>query len=793
MIAHPLLMKIRLGHVLLTGVALAFFVCLLVLLRPSKPSPSASSTSSRETVNQSALQEVQAIREREARMNKTLWATEMKAQAAGRLVEQWWNDINFSETKLETLANIQPNKILVGDWDTTGMLRTHPIERLSLKGNTQTFSNEDWREWVTRWINEGWELVSIEFRHVKFKPTSNTGTYESEFYFRAALNNKILAQRLSVEGPLEMIWKESLENPDHPFRLLQCDSRKLELLLSTSPSPFEIIFDEVLEPPVNAHAIDPLLVQDLDGNGFSEIVIANKNLVLRLSADDQMESKPLCSFPPGLISTAVFSDLNNDGAVDFLCHKHEGLVVIPGSRSGEFDQFEIMLRPSTKDMEYPMVLSTGDIDRDGDQDIFIGQYRIPYESGSLPTPFWDANDGYPFFLLRNDGDLEFTDITESALPSAKRHRRIYSASLADMDGVHGPDLVIVSDFAGLDVYLNDGTGQFASPHPAMFGETLGFGMAHAFADFNADGRHDLLMIGMTSPTVDRLEHLGIHRPGLTKDTTARARLAHGNRLFVSTPQGNYEQNEFSASIERAGWAWGCSVADFDNDAYPDVYIGNGLESGPSVRDYESEYWLRDAFIADSEKNTPAYIYFKEKFAETRGKDQSYGGYESNRLFLNRNGNSFLDVGHLWGVGPQTDTRNVVTEDLNGDGRMDLLFIHYQIWPEIRESLRVYLNRMPQTGNWISFRPETGPEIPPPTGLQITIQTGNRRSIRELVNGDSYRSQHSQSIHFGLGKATTVERVEARWPDGKLIRLNDLNANRSYLIPYSDLADLNDKE
>ena len=58
----------------------------------------------------------------------------------------------------------------------------------------------------------------------------------------------------------------------------------------------------------------------------------------------------------------------------------------------------------------------------------------------------------------------------------------------------------------------------------------------------------------------------------------------------------FEQNGLSQSITRAGWAWGCSSADFDNNGYPDVVIGNGLETRQFVQDYESEYWLHDRLI-----------------------------------------------------------------------------------------------------------------------------------------------------------------------------------------------------
>jgi hypothetical protein len=97
--------------------------------------------------------------------------------------------------------------------------------------------------------------------------------------------------------------------------------------------------------------------------------------------------------------------------------------------------------------------------------------------------------------------------------AAKRGRRTYTASLADLDADGCLDLAVVSDFAGLDLYRNDGRGHFTDVTDAWVSDPKAFGMAHALADFNADARLDLLMIGMNSPTVDRLEHLGLRRPG----------------------------------------------------------------------------------------------------------------------------------------------------------------------------------------------------------------------------------------------------------------------------------------
>src|SRR5205814_10005788 len=91
------------------------------------------------------------------------------------------------------------------------------------------------------------------------------------------------------------------------------------------------------------------------------------------------------------------------------------------------------------------VMTCGDIDGDGDLDVFIGQYKEPYEGGATPKPFYDANDGNPAFLLLNDGHGRFTDATAQSGLAKKRFRRTYSASFVDLNRDGHLDLVVVRD------------------------------------------------------------------------------------------------------------------------------------------------------------------------------------------------------------------------------------------------------------------------------------------------------------------------------------------------------------
>lgn len=741
---------------------------------------------------------------REQRAADSVWAPEVLAQHCGRTVEAIWDEINVAEDKLARVAELNLGTVRVGCWRLAQTARPQGIQVYRRAGEDSPLSPSEWAAWVRGFWKAGWRLEWIEFRHQRFQANSvgqskaaggsflrNLSPIRSEFFFRAglgktnpenpaALTAETSSRRALIEGTLAVKWETVAKNRGK-ISIAEMDARQLELRILRGRAPFRLVLEERIIPPENAHSIDPLIVADLDGDGRLEIILAGKNLVYRDRNGDGHKAEPLCVFPPHLISTALLADITGNGFADLLCVKHQGLVLLPGAVGGLFDQPEIMLWPAPRDLKYPMAMSCGDADQDGDLDIFIGQYKVPYENGTLPTPFYDADDGHPFYLLRNEGGLRFADATAESGLTAKRRRRIYSASFVDADGRDGPDLAIVSDFAGAELYLNDGQGRFADATAATLAEPYGFGMAHSFADFNLDGRLDFLMIGMTSPTVSRLESMGLRREGLAGSPSMRSRMTYGNRLFLSRADGRFEQNALSRSIARSGWAWGCGSADFDNDGFPDVFIANGMESRESVRDYEPEYWLHDAFVANSARSPKAHAYFQAKFAATRAKGHSYGGYETNRLYLNQNGETFLEAGYLLGLGLQQDSRNAVADDFDGDGRVDVLMTHFERWPDAGQILRIYRNQLPKTGNWIGFRFARQAGALDPAGTRITVQNGERIAVDELVTGDSYRSQHAASLHFGLGKSQKANRVVLRQPNGQSRVFKNLPANRYYFV------------
>jgi hypothetical protein len=711
-------------------------------------------------------EELGKLEAREQEMDQTLWAPERLAQHCGLVFDQLWDSINAATNRIETVRGFQFEELWVAEYRPAQQLRQRiavwePSEGRSL------WRADHWRQFLDQQQRDGWQLAQIELRHNRFETTTNGLPKQSAFYFSAHLINALRNARAALEGDLLVEWAPARQREEPPG-VRRIDATRVKIRIRHGEPGFRPLLVEELSPPRGSYFIDPLILHDLDGDGRSEIILAAKNLVFRQRAGDRFDSEALCRHSPGLIFTSLIADFDGDGTADFLCARFEGLALFHGSARGAFEEPGQLVWQINPHLKYGQAMTCGDIDGDGDLDVWLGQYKAPFERGQMPRPYSNANDGHPSYLLLNDGKGNFTDVTRQSGLEQKRHRRCYSASFADLDRDGDLDLLVVSDFAGLDLYANDGQGRFREVTREWIGESRGFGMAHVFSDFNADGRLDFLMIGMNSPTADRLEGLGLRRPAEWDADGARRAMAYGNRLFLANDQkAGFAQTSLNDSIARTGWSWGAGAADFDNDGFPDVYVANGHETKQSVREYEPEFWLHDIYAANSNEGVVTTAFFGAKFPRTRGRGHSYGGYEKNRLLWNQRGESFVEIGHLMGVALEADSRNVVADDLDGDGRVDLLVTTFEVWPRKQQTLRVFKNELTVEGNWIGFRLREQGRGVSPVGAKVTIRHTNCSATQQIVTGDSYRTQRPNTVHFGLGKVGRVDRVEIRWPNGKL--------------------------
>jgi hypothetical protein len=430
-------------------------------------------------------------------------------------------------------------------------------------------------------------------------------------------------------------------------------------------------------------------------------------------------------------------------------------------------------------------MAIGDVDADGALDIYLTQYKPPYQNGQIPTPYYDANDWWPSFLFLGDGQGGFRDATDAAGFKAKRFRRTYRASFVDLDDDRDLDLIVTNDFAGFDIYHNSGAGHFTDVTARLVDDYAVFGMSHTLADFNRDGRLDFYVTGMASTTARRLDQLGLGRDEFPDSQAMRTRMAYGNRMYLRAADDTYRQPEWKDQVARSGWSWGVAAEDFDLDRDIDLYIANGHRSGRSALDYCTRFWCHDIYFAGSDESDERYAFLLTELRDI-GKYISWNGYEKKHFFLHvrrpsasdagssvsaETVLSFSNVAFLFGLAEEADGRNVASADFDRDGRPDLLLVRRRLVEEKPHlELVLYQNRIDVSGrHWI------GVDLAPtsrtsPFGAKVTAVTTAGALVDAYVAGDSFGVQHAPTLHFGLGEEPTVLELRVDWPNGTTTKI-----------------------
>ena len=67
------------------------------------------------------------------------------------------------------------------------------------------------------------------------------------------------------------------------------------------------------------------------------------------------------------------------------------------------------------------------------------------------------------------------------------------------------------------------------------------------------------------------------------------------------------------------------------------------------------------------------------------------------------------------------------------------------------------------------------------GARLKCVTGDHVQIDEVRSGGSHLSQNDLRIHFGLGTAAKVDRLEVQWPSGQIDVVRNLSVDRSIRV------------
>ena len=721
---------------------------------------------------------VQLKKEREE-LDKTVFADETKAVQHEQVFITLWDRLRnedplkvLNQFKFKTLifGNLTPQKS--PDWGIEG------ITIGALNGTEKKITREQYQILINNFYDEGWRLNQSEWHHSKFIPAENNEPARSIVSCEMHCTSSKEEKRVIIRGKIKVTW--SINEGEYPTPDT-IDINDLQIITRQGKKIFQEAMnaDPKIEAPGRFPRFSPIMVYDLDGDGLNEIIAGGCNLIYKNQGDGKYTKKDFLLNPIVRPAEAgLLADMNGDGNVDFIGgNSVDGsLLLFLGDKKG-FNKAPIKFNiPPLQGLH---ALSAADIDDDNDLDLFVGQWKAPYIGGSMPTPYYDANDGYPDYLLRNDGNNIFIDITDQSGLAKKRDRRTFSASLVDLNFDTHPDLVVVADFSGLDFYINDGKGNFTDKTADFGDEKYAFGMSHTFGDWDGDGIQDLCLVGMSSTTARRLDGLGITKPGYEKYSLMRAPMTYGNRLYTRDSKGNFTQPKFTASAARSGWSWGCTATDFDLDGDTDLYVVNGHISGNSAKDYCTRFWCHDLYTGNSKPNTVLDDLFQTELLSGLGKDFSWNGFEHNAMYLNQSGKDFLNAGFLLGSAFEYDSRSVLATDMDENGTQDLIVVEYNA-KTMSQRLHIYKNTIDSDNSWIGINLADN-QYTSPVGSVITARSQSRNWSKIIVNGDGFTSQGPSRAHFGLGKIKELSEIEVVWPNGKKTIVKNPKINQYHQV------------
>ena len=493
---------------------------------------------------------------------------------------------------------------------------------------------------------------------------------------------------------------------------------------------------------------------------------------------------------------AVF-DYNNDGLLDIFFTNGAAIPSLEKSDPSYYNRLyrnngdgtftDVTEKAGVKGVGYSMGVAAGDFDNDGFVDLYIAGYN--------------RNQ-----LLHNNGDGTFSDVTVKAgvagNVSGLGKAWAVTAGWFDYNNDGLLDLLVINyldyniancklcaisgvrtycspdTFKGTPniLYRNNGDGTFTDVSQAShIGKYVGKGMGVAFADYDNDGFTDVFVSNDTFPNF-LLHNNG---DGTFKDvalemgvayTSAGAVVAgmgaefrdlnndgrpdifHTAMVGDTFPLYSNKGDEFEEvtgvsgvqAYSRGLTAWGTGAFDFDNDGYKDLFTAGG-----AILDNEMEVLHRPFRLPD-------------------------GLLRNNRNF------TFTDIGPTAGstfAVPKAH-RGAAFGDFNNDGKIDIVV------SALNEKPQLLMNRTTSGNHWILLNLVGAKDNRDGIGARIKITTAEGAQFNHATTAVGYSSSSDKRVHFGLGKATVIDRIEISWPTGVKQVLTNIKADQVLTVKES---------
>ena len=540
-------------------------------------------------------------------------------------------------------------------------------------------------------------------------------------------------------------------------------------------------------------------VGDLNNDGLTDIVFAGNmvpSAVYLNKGDFNFEDiTAKASLNTSVWCTGVsMVDINQDGLLDIYFSTIQPYTDKPSvpnllflNRGVDKDGIptfeEVAAKVGLADLSYATQAAFLDFDLDGDLDMYMLTNALEkYNRNQIMGLRNDGTGKSVDKFYRNEGEVDglpvFKDV--SAEVGVQAEGWGLGIVVNDINGDGYPDLYCANDFMSNDhLYINTGNGKFDNRISTMLKHQEQNGMGMDIADINNDGLNDIVVVDMLPE--DNLRQKTMFSTIPHNSFRLYREKGYEYQYVRNVLQINNGNNTFSdiglySGIYATDWSWSGLFADFDNDGYRDLFIGNGYRKDVTDQDFIS--YGKELAMFTTDKNRMKII--REEIEKLPGVKKP------NFMFRNNGDLTFSDKASEWGMDQISYSNGVAYADFDNDGDLDL------VTNNINDEAFVYRNDLITKENkgdhhFLRVRLEGAKGNLAGYGTKINVYADGKSYFAEHQVVRGYKSTVENVEHFGLGKLSSgkIDSVVVTWLGGKRQVLKNVPSNQTLVVKIAD--------
>jgi hypothetical protein len=533
------------------------------------------------------------------------------------------------------------------------------------------------------------------------------------------------------------------------------------------------------------------------GNMVSSTLYLNKG---KFKFDDITEQ---ASIKTNLWCTGVsMVDINQDGWLDVYIstiQPHVNKPPVPnllylnkGVNQEGIPVFEeVAAKVGLADSSYATQAAFLDYDLDGDLDMYMLTNAL--ESYNRNQIIGMRNDGTGKSVdkfYRNEGLINglpvFKDVSKDVGVQAEGWGLGIVVNDINRDGY--PDLYIANDFMSNDhLYINTGQGKFVNNIHTMLKHQEQNGMGIDIADINNDALNDIVVLDMLPD--DNLRQktmfstIGYDRFRMFREKGYEYQYIR-NVLQLNNGNNSFSDIGYFSGIYATDWSWSSLFADFDNDGYRDLFVGNGYRKDVTDQDFIA--YGKELSMFGTDKNRMNAIRQElEKLPGVR---------KPNFLFQNNGDLTFTDKAKEWGLDQPSYSNGAAYADFDNDGDLDL------VTNNINDEAFVYRNDLIKDEtkgehHFLRVKLVGGKGNLEGYGTKISVYAAGQVHYAEHQTIRGYKSTVENVEHFGLGKVPSlrVDSITVMWPGGKRQVLRNIAVDQTISVQNKDAVPVREQQ